>query len=111
MFGLFKSAPVVTLTPKEAHEKASRGEILLVDVREANEWAQARVPGAIHRPLSALADTAAAIPTDKPVVFYCLSGGRSGRAVELCRRLGLPHDTHVGGGISAWKAAGLPVTR
>ncbi|WP_407050281.1 rhodanese-like domain-containing protein [Methyloraptor flagellatus] len=111
MFGLFRSAGPVTLSPAEAHARAGRGEVLLVDVREANEWAQSRVPGAVHAPLSTLAATVASLPADKPIVFYCLSGGRSGRAVDLCRKLGLPHETHVGGGISAWKAEGLPVER
>ena len=111
MFGLFKSAPVVTLTPAEAHGLHRKGEIHLVDVREAHEWAESRVPGALHAPLSSLADHVATLPTDKPVVFYCKAGGRSAQAVALCRKLGLPHDRHVGGGIGAWAGAGLPVER
>ncbi|TBW38241.1 rhodanese-like domain-containing protein [Siculibacillus lacustris] len=112
MFGFGKSAaPIETLTPPEAHRRAVAGEILLVDVREAHEWAEGHVPGAHHAPLSSLATTVAAIPTDKPVVFYCLAGGRSAKAIELARSLGLPHGAHVGGGIGAWRAHGLPVER
>ena len=110
MFGMFgKSAPVKTLTPPEVHRLASDGEVLLVDVREAHEWAAGHVPGAKHVPLSSLAQTATAIPTDKPVVFYCAMGGRSAQAVQIAQKLGLPHDTHVPGGIGAWRAHGLPV--
>lgn len=111
MFGFLKSQPITTLAPDEAHRLARSGAVHLVDVREPSEWASARIPGALHRPLSTLHDHAAALPTDKPVVFYCLSGARSGQAIALCRRLGFPHDRHVGGGIRAWAAAGLPTER
>ena len=109
MFGFGKSAAIKNMTPPEAHRLATDGKILLVDVREAHEWAQGHAPGAHHAPLSTLPQTATAIPTDKPVVFYCLAGGRSAKAIELCQKLGLPHDTHVPGGIGAWRAHGLPV--
>lgn len=110
MFG-FGGSKVKTLTPAEAHDLAAAGSVRLVDVREANEWADARIAGAVHAPLSRLADEAAGLPTDKPVVFYCAGGVRSAKAVALCQELGLPHDTHVGGGIAAWSRDGLPVER
>ncbi|WP_407050570.1 rhodanese-like domain-containing protein [Methyloraptor flagellatus] len=103
--------PLVTLTPAEAAAKFDAGEIALVDVREANEWAQARIPGAVLSPLSTLAADAANLPTDKPVVFYCMAGGRSAKAVALVQSLGIAVDTHVGGGITAWAQAGLPIER
>jgi rhodanese-related sulfurtransferase len=110
MFG-FGGAKVKTLTPAEARDLAAAGAVRLVDVREPNEWADARIAGAVHAPLSRLADEAAALPSDKPVVFYCAGGVRSAKAVALCRDLGLPHDTHMGGGIAAWARDGLPVER
>lgn len=109
MFGFFKSRPVNAIAPDVAHERAEAGEILLVDVREAGEWAQMRIPGAMHAPLSSLAERLPKLPQDKPIVFYCLSGKRSQSAIAIARRLGLPHDTDVAGGIMAWRAAGLPV--
>lgn len=108
-FDFGKSAPIRDVAPPEAHRLASNGEVLLVDVREAHEWAQGHVPGAYHAPLSTLATTATAIPQDRPVVFYCLAGGRSAKAIEICRKLGLPHDSHIPGGIGAWRAHGLPI--
>lgn len=111
MFGLFKSLTAKEITPAQAHERLQKGEIRLVDVREANEWAQAHVSGAMHMPLSALAERLGRLPTDKPVVFYCLSGARSASAVAISRKLGLPHDTHMSGGVKEWIASGLPVTR
>jgi rhodanese-related sulfurtransferase len=111
MFNFFKPAGLSALTVHEAHERALKGEICLVDVREPNEWAQMRVPGAIHMPLSNLAKQASELPKEKPIVFYCLSGGRSARAIDVCRQLGLSHNMHVTGGITAWRAAGLPIER
>ena len=107
MFGFGKS--VKSLSPPEVQTLAARGDIHLVDVREAGEWASGRIGGAVHMPLSSLPQTAAQLPADKPVVFYCLSGARSQQAIAVCRRLGLPHETHMAGGISAWRAHGLPL--
>jgi rhodanese-related sulfurtransferase len=109
MFNFFRSTNAVKLLPLEADERARKAEICLVDVREASEWAQMRVPGAIHAPLSSLAAELHRLPSDKTVVFYCLSGRRSANAIELCRSLGKPHNSHVAGGISAWRLAGLPI--
>jgi len=109
MFRFFRSIPTNTVLAKEAYERAQKGEIRLIDVREAGEWAHMHVPGAMHAPLSSLAESLPQLPTDKPLVFYCLSGKRSQSAIKICRKHGLPHDTHLAGGITAWRAAGLPV--
>lgn len=108
LFGRGGSAHRV-LSPMEAFERAGRGEITLVDVREAGEWAQRRIKGAKHAPLSGFPAALDALPEDKPIVFYCLSGARSGRAIDICKRLGMPCDMHMAGGIAAWMASGLPV--
>jgi phage shock protein E len=111
MFGFGRSAAVKTLSPPEVHDLVNRHAIHLVDVREANEWAQARIPGATHAPLSTLRQTVASLPQDKPVVFYCLSGGRSAQALAVAHAAGVKVDGHMAGGISAWRAHGLPLTR
>ena len=71
MFGLFgRSAPVKTDLPPEAHQLAGDGKVLPGSMRARfHEWAAGHAPGAYHAPLSKLAQTATAIPTDKPVVF------------------------------------------
>jgi len=110
MFGLRRRPAVATLTPIEVRDLLAGEAITLVDVREDGEWARERIGGAVHRPLSRLRETAKDLPQDKPVVFHCLAGSRSAQAVALCRSMGLPHERHMGGGLSAWKAQGLPVT-
>jgi rhodanese-related sulfurtransferase len=111
MFGFTLRREEKTVSPAEAEDLALRGVALLVDVREEGEWAGGRIEGAVHAPLSRLESLAARLPADRPIVFYCLSGGRSARAIAVCRGLGLSHDTHMAGGISAWLAEGRPVVR
>ncbi|WP_237154834.1 rhodanese-like domain-containing protein [Oryzibacter oryziterrae] len=107
----FGRSPIKTLSPDQVSQKLAAGEIQLVDVREQHEWDQGYIKGAIHVPLSQLPARFAELPTEKPIVFYCLGGGRSGQAVSYCQSKGLPADTHMAGGISAWHAHKLPVHR
>lgn len=100
-----------TLQPQEISDLVAGKAIHLVDVREVHEWNEGHVPGAIHRPLSELSTWVGDLPKDRPVVFYCLSGGRSGQALSLCKSAGQPVEGHMGGGISAWRMQGLPVTK
>jgi rhodanese-related sulfurtransferase len=112
MFGIAKRAatsPTTHVSPREAQTLVERGEAILVDVREDAEWSAGHVPGAFHVPLSRFEAEIGRVPPTKRVILYCLSGGRSGRALSLCARMGLRIDTHVAGGIGAWRAAGLPV--
>lgn len=89
------------------------GSILLVDCREANEWADARIPGATFNPLSAF--DVAALPkpgAGQKVVIHCRSGRRSVTALDMAQQGGRSDiDTHFGGGMLAWQAAGEPTDR
>jgi rhodanese-related sulfurtransferase len=82
---------------------------MLVDVREPAEFAAERIAGALLYPLSTF--DAAMLPDDgaRRVVFHCGSGKRSLAAAERRLSAGQKHVAHMGGGIAAWKAAGLPV--
>lgn len=89
------------------------GSILLVDVREANEWAEGRIPGATFNPLSAF--DVAALPTAQPgkrIVLHCRSGRRSVTALDLAQTNGRADiKAHFGGGMLAWQGAGETVVR
>ncbi len=84
---------------------------VLVDVREDNEWANGRIPGALHAPLSRFAQAAAKIPKDKQVIFYCATGMRSKSALRLAKAHGLVADSHLGGGLSEWRRYDMPIHR
>src|SRR6266702_2131169 len=83
---------------------------LLIDVREPTEYASERIPGALLYPLSTF--DAAALPDDESrrVVFHCGTGKRSLAAAERRLAAGQVNAAHMGGGLAAWKASGLPVT-
>ncbi|HEX7299814.1 MAG TPA: rhodanese-like domain-containing protein [Solirubrobacteraceae bacterium] len=98
-----------SLTPSEAAAAHGRGELQLVDVREAAELAQARVDGATHIPLGQLSGRLGELDRDRPVAFLCASGNRSGMATRAANKAGLD-ASNIEGGIKAWARAGLQLT-
>lgn len=102
------SEQVAELEPRDVAARMKAGEFLLIDVREATEYAVERIHGALLYPLSTF--DAKQLPPDESrrVVFYCASGRRSLDAGKRRLATGQP-AAHMAGGINAWKAAGLPV--
>ena len=96
------------LTPAAVREAMEARRVLLVDVREPNEYMAERIPGAVLFPLSTFDPAALPSPDICEVVFHCKAGSRSAKAVEKCVAQGIAHTEHLAGGIDAWKAAGLP---
>lgn len=100
--------PIHDLTATEVRDRLEAGDILLVDVREPAEYAAERIHGALNFPLSTFDATALPHHGERRVVLQCGSGKRSAMAIDLCRQAGLHIDSHLAGGIAAWRAAGLP---
>ena len=96
------------LSPATVFEALKAGTILLVDVREPNEFANQRIHGALLHPLSTFEPKA--IPTDgsRRVIFQCGSGKRSRTALDAYLKATGADAAHMAGGIMAWRAAGLP---
>jgi rhodanese-related sulfurtransferase len=87
-----------------------RDGAMLVDVREELEWDEARIAGAIHRPMTEFASWWAEVPDDRTVVVYCRTGSRSGRVVEaLVEQAGMDNLVNLEGGIVAWAEQGFEV--
>ena len=98
----------VDVAPDWVRERHDAGEIQLIDVREPYEWEAGRVSGARHIELEQVALQADTIDREKPVVFYCRVGSRSGMAAHAFRRAG--YDAYsMDGGITAWDEQGLPL--
>ena len=108
MFGIFGSGKVRDWSPAEVDQGLKDAKIILVDVRELEEFQSQRIAGAIHHPLSSFEPKALPAPNGKTIVLHCGSGMRSAKAVEQCKKAGLDIDSHLAGGINAWKGAGLP---
>ncbi len=96
------------LTPQQVAEGLKEGHIVLVDVREPNETAVERFPGAVLVPLSSFDPATIPAPPGSEVVFACRSGRRSVTASLAAQEQGFDYNSHLAGGILAWRAAGLP---
>lgn len=84
----------------------------LIDVRTGRQWADARLPGAIHIRNDDIAyDTPGFIPDrDARIVCYCVVGMTSALSAEALERLGYTNVASMDGGIKAWQLAGYAVT-
>jgi rhodanese-related sulfurtransferase len=101
---------VIEATPEQVSAWLKAGEILLVDVREANEYAFERIHGALLYPLSTF--DATTLPTEgRRLVLHCAGGKRSLMAAQKLQAAGRRQVTHLAGGLQAWKTAGLPLIR
>ena len=79
---------------------------LLIDVREPDEHALARIEGARLMPLKSLPDKLGSLPRDRDIYVHCKSGMRSARAVRMLLDRGFARVRNVSGGIDAWLADG-----
>ena len=97
------------IDPQDLKSRLDRGHVLVVDVREPDEYARERIAGAVSLPMSRF--EAAPLPgaQGKTVVLHCNAGGRSTKAAQILFGRGAVEATHLKGGIAAWKQAGLPV--
>ncbi|WP_327347473.1 rhodanese-like domain-containing protein [Streptomyces europaeiscabiei] len=82
---------------------------LVVDVREADEYAAWHVPGARLMPLPTVPVRCGELPADRPVFVICASGNRSKSAADRMNSAGVDAYS-VTGGTGAWARAGRPVT-
>jgi rhodanese-related sulfurtransferase len=105
MFGAPKTKD---LSPQQVKAALAAHEILLIDVREPAEFAAERIDGALNAPLSTFDPGALPDAGGRTIVLQCAGGKRSATAVEHCQRAGRAIETHLAGGLMAWKAAGLP---
>jgi rhodanese-related sulfurtransferase len=95
-----------TVTPAQSLEMVQSGAAYGIDVREVDEW------DAGHSELFTLNALSTfdfdELPTDKPIIFVCRSGKRSGKACDAVEPTGLK-VMNMEGGMLAWQAAGLPM--
>jgi len=103
--GLSASGRVAQMQPADFGAAIARGDTVL-DVRSAAEWAHGHVDGGLHVPIGYLPDRLSEIPTDRPIVVYCQTGGRSAIAASLLQRAGFKDVTNLRGGYAALEEAG-----
>jgi hydroxyacylglutathione hydrolase len=101
------------LTVDQLADQLGRGPDapLVVDVRQASEYASGHVPGSVHINAGSLGDRLADLPRDRPIATICASGYRSSVAASLLRSAGFADVSWVAEGLPAWQAHRHPVER
>jgi rhodanese-related sulfurtransferase len=101
--------------PVDQIEPVMRDADVVIDVREADEFAAGHVPGAVHASRGMLEFKLSASPAlssrDLKVVLYCKTSGRAALAAAAMKDMGYLNVTSMAGGFDAWVAAGKPVAK
>jgi hydroxyacylglutathione hydrolase len=110
----FELGTTDALDPGELAERLAGDDILVLDVRDDDEWEEGHVEGSLHVPYHALADgpPGELRETPKAVAVACSSGNRSALAASVLKRAGLEHVYHVpDGGIADLERDGVELVR
>ena len=101
------------LSANDAVLLINREKAVVVDVCEPTEFAAGHIVGSKNIPLADLPSKLAAAVKNKglPLILVCQSGARSGRAMAAAKTLGYAQVHSLGGGLAAWKSAGLPLEK
>ncbi|MEW6593921.1 MAG: rhodanese-like domain-containing protein [Thermodesulfobacteriota bacterium] len=101
-----------SISPREADRMMrERPDLALIDLREPQELFEGSIPGSQLVPLRELVQGRLSLPDDRPLLLICAVGGRSYAVGQYFSRKGYPEIYNLGGGIAAWKQAGLPLER
>ncbi len=96
------------ITPQEYQASYATREHLLVDVRSAEEFGTGHIAGAVNIAIQSLPERMATLPKERSMVLYCRSGARSHAAATMLAQAGFDNVYDLGG-ITQWRAQGLPV--
>jgi rhodanese-related sulfurtransferase len=101
--------------PVTEAEQAILDADVLIDVREADEYAVGHLPGAVHMSRGMLEFKLSSNPAlaarDLGIVLYCKTSGRAALAALQLRAMGYLKVTSITGGYDAWVAAGKPIAK
>lgn len=100
-----------TLDSEQLAELAPARQVVILDVRNDDEWARGHIDGAMLVPLPALHERLDQIPRDRAIVVHCQRGSRSAAGAATLDAAGFDDVHELSGGIAAWEAAGHLVVR
>ena len=97
----------------EATRLMNQGGTLVLDVRDAKDYAAGHLPRARHIPLGELSNRLEELAKykERAVIVTCRTGARSGGAIRLLRKAGFATVYQLKGGVAAWEQASLPVEK
>ena len=105
---------ITEISPTDAAQKMkSSNDVVIVDVREKDEFDESRIPDAVHmsRGMVELEVEEKFPDRNMTIICHCGGGGRSALAAESLQKMGYKNVRSMAGGFKAWKAAGLPTTK
>jgi rhodanese-related sulfurtransferase len=97
-----------TSLPSIDVDGAAGSDVVVLDVREQDEWDAGHIEGALHLPMSQLVDRVAELPGDRRIVCVCRSGNRSARVTAWLIANGVD-ALNLDGGMQRWAASRRPV--
>jgi len=107
-----RSVTEIAVTDADAAIQAADA---VLDVREADEYAQGHLPGAVHMSRGLLEFKLSNHPKlgarDQRIVVYCKTSGRAALAAVAMQEMGYLNVVSIAGGLDAWAAAGKPVVK
>jgi hydroxyacylglutathione hydrolase len=102
---------VARVTAREVSSRVLAGDVTVIDVRNASEWDEGHLPGAIHVPYGLIASRLAELPRSRPIVLQCQGGTRSAIAASVLLAHGVRDVVNLADGYDEWVREGLPVAR
>ena len=101
---------ITEISPEDAAAKSKSGNVVIIDVRDKDEWDEGHIPGALHMSRGTIElDIEEKVPDPNAMIIcHCGGGGRSALAVKNLQKMGYKNVRSMAGGFKAWKAAGLP---
>ena len=108
-----KTVAVVNVTPEELNQLMAEENVLVVDIRTAQEVTQGQIKDALHFDFydDNFAIQMGELPKDEPIALYCASGKRSVRAATELVEMGFLEVYDLQGGIQEWQLAGFEIIR
>ena len=101
------------VTTLEATQLMNRDDAIVVDLRDAADYARGHILGAKNLPLADLERRAGELDRhkSKPLIVHCGDGNRAARALTVLRKQGFDKLYSLSGGFAAWQQAGLPTEK
>ena len=99
---------------KEAADLIAKGNIIVLDVRTPDEFAEGHIEGAQNSDFlddAKFKSEAAKLDKSKTYLVHCQAGGRSTKSLEPLQALGFEHLIHLDDGFGGWKDANLPIKK
>jgi rhodanese-related sulfurtransferase len=101
------------LSAHQATLRINRENAVVIDVREASEYAAGHLPDARNIPAGEIVTRVAELSDlkEKPLILVCASGARAGQVCAQLKKRGFTDLGFLDGGVDGWKRANLPLTR